>query len=37
VLKGRHAVAADQLGVEQSFRPYRVVGVVISSAPLAGV
>jgi hypothetical protein len=36
VLRGRHAVAADQLGVEQSLRPQRVAGVVVSSA-LAGV
>jgi hypothetical protein len=37
VLRGRHAVAADQLGVEQSFRLQWVAGVVVSSATLAGV
>jgi len=32
----RHAVAADQPGAEQSFRPWWVAGVVVSSAALAG-
>jgi hypothetical protein len=35
MLRGRHVVAADQLGVEQGFRPQRMAGVVVSSAALA--
>jgi hypothetical protein len=37
VERGRHAVAADQLGVEQSFRLWWVADVVVSAAALAGV